>query len=61
MQPSARKKIQRGIRRPNAPCSESSSEANSQRKAAGIQSMSVSNYSDIIERGVVSFGDAAAW
>src|SRR5580658_2323393 len=42
MPPSARKKSQRGIRRSEAPCSES----NNQRKAAGNQSMSVSNYTD---------------
>ncbi len=42
MQPSARKKSQRGIRRSDAPCSES----NNQRKAAGTQSMSASNYSE---------------
>jgi len=41
MKPSQRKKSQRGIRRSDAPCSES----NSQRTAdAGAQSMNVGNY-----------------
>src|SRR5580700_7106778 len=42
MPPNARKKIQRGIRRSDAPCSES----NSQRMAVGTQSIDVRNYND---------------
>src|SRR5580704_9858391 len=62
MKPIHRKKIQRGIRRSDAPCSES----NSQRTAdAGAQSMNVGNYTQKELGSFYGFtkldGGAKAW